>query len=113
MLRQQRWSLTAHDRVLQVKGSKNEGKYKTHASKTPSLLLRSGLLQTLVFLRSRTEGPTFLDDLACVYGTNTDNLLQHAQTNDLPAYLALSRDIMDIAIWFRRFAQVELTAKED
>ena len=108
MMRQQRWSLAAHQRVIAKKGASNEANYNTHAMKMPSILQRAGLIQALVFLHSRTEGTTYLDDLANVYGTTTNALLERAKTADLAGYLALSRDIMDVAIWFRRFAQIEL-----
>jgi CRISPR-associated protein Cmr5 len=122
MMRQQRWSLAAHQCVLakQTKDEKEkeekrkkEANYKTHAIKMPSILQRAGLIQALVFLKSRTEGTTYLDDLAKVYGTETDALLERAKTADLAGYLALSRDIMDVAIWFRRFAQIELKGEEE
>ncbi len=115
MMRQQRWSLDAHTRVIQVKGSDGEATYNTLARKMPSWLQRAGLIQSLVFLQSRAgnAGDSFLADLAVVYGTDADELLRRARTNDLASYLALSRDIMDVAIWFRRFAQIELKKTED
>jgi CRISPR-associated protein Cmr5 len=115
MMRQQRWSLEARTRVIKIKGKDGEASYNTLARKMPSLLQRAGLLQALVFLKSRagSGGDTFLTDLAQVYGQNADELLQSAQTKELASYLALSRDIMDVAIWFRRFAQIELQKTED
>ena len=37
--------------------------------------------------------------------------MAQAQQAALAAYLVLSRDLIDISVWFRRFAQSELTKK--
>ena len=74
----------------------------------------------LIFLRARSDGVgrEFCEDLARVYGVGSASgktpeqvLQEQAQTADLAAYLVLSRALIDISIWFRRFAQSEL--KED
>ena len=54
-------------------------------------------------------GKFFVNDLAQVLkGVSGDDLQKEAHKSELPAYLALSRDVMAVAVWFRRFAQAEL-----
>jgi len=115
MTRQQDWARRAHKLVHnRAKGTKDErAKYKTHCMKLPTLLQQSGLIQALVFLRTRENpGPAFCDEIAVVYGRSelSDGaaLVSRAENAPLPEYLALSRDIADVSVWFRRFAQIEL-----
>lgn len=124
MTRQQQWSLKAFEKVSAVAKSQNEGrkaKYKTFSLKMPSLIQTSGLIQALVFIESRggDDGKAFCDDLAKVYSSAGGESLSHktlrekAQTEPLQGYLALTDDMIHVAIWFRRFAQIELQGAED
>jgi CRISPR/Cas system CMR-associated protein Cmr5 small subunit len=116
MTRQQRWAKLALERVRDHKGMASESKYKTLCMKMPSLLKQSGLVQSLAFMRSREEGKKFCDELATTYGLLATNdkragevLQDKAQNAErLDQYLVLSRDLIDISVWFRRFAQSEL-----
>ena len=122
MSRQQKWAKEALTRVSQHKAKtkeeqKKESKYKTLCMKMPSLLKQSGLVQSLAFMRARDEiGKVFCDELATTYGLAAtsdksagevlQDQAQHAERLD--QYLVLSRDLIDISVWFRRFAQSEL-----
>lgn len=117
MTRQQRWAKLALERVRDHKGKGSESKYKTLCMKMPALLKQSGLVQSLAFMRSRSgqEGKMFCDELAAVYGVQAEGqksagevLQDRSQRAVLPEYLVLSRDLIDISVWFRRFAQSEL-----
>ncbi len=120
MTRQQTWSLKAFEKVSSVAKEKhdakpNKAKYKTFSLKMPSLIQTSGLIQALVFIESRggEDGKAFCDDLAAVYASaggkvlNRESLRKQAQTEGLQGYLALTDDMIHVAIWFRRFAQIE------
>lgn len=116
--RQQRWSRSAHDEVQGfAKDEKQKGKLKTYCMKMPALIQRSGTVQALAFVISRgKEGERFANQLAKTYdGTDGRRLLTRAQEGDkLTDYLALTRDLLEIAAWYRRFAQIELAdAKEE
>jgi len=114
--RQQQWSRQALDYVLAAKDDDTTvSTYNTLCQKMPSLIQRSGLLQAVVFVQSRgTVGSRYLDDLANTYGlADTSDLRGQAQTSPLPAYMALTRDLIEVSIWFRRFAQIELGDTED
>lgn len=116
MTRQQQWAKEALKRVENQKGKATESKYKTLCMKLPSLLKHSGLVQSLAFMRARDEiGKQFCDELAQVYGVPKEGeqsagevLQKRAQRAELNEYLVLSRDLIAVSVWFRRFAQAEL-----
>ncbi|MCS6912330.1 MAG: type III-B CRISPR module-associated protein Cmr5 [Myxococcales bacterium] len=123
MTRHQDWARQALQCVQRVRDhadSTFKAEYRTQCMRLPALLQQSGLVQALSFLWSRDEkdegsAPRRLcHDLASVLKLGSDKgaeLLRRAiETDDLMAYLALSRDVIEIAIWFRRFAQSELPA---
>lgn len=127
MTRQQRWAKEALTRVLLHKAKSNENrlseiKYRTLCMKMPALLKQSGVVQSLAFIRARSgdEGRLFCDELAEVYGLpkqekpSTGEALQHkAQEAALAEYLVLSRELIEISVWFRRFAQSELKEENE
>ena len=119
MSRQRTWALKAHERV---RARKKEGlllqSYNTHCKKGPSLLQRAGTAQGLAFLVSRKEksdmGCAYASDLATIYGAGDwRRLLNEAQDTGFTNYIVLSRDLLDISAWLRRFAQVELADQGD
>lgn len=122
MTRQQKWAKESFERVSRFKESSEEDrdKYRTLCLKMPALLKQSGLVQALAFIRARSGevGKRFCNDLASAYGVGTGEetrgqvLQEQAQKAPLPAYLALSRDLIDVSVWFRRFAQSELAKKD-
>lgn len=117
MTRQQAWASGALLRVSQMKGNEKEKKYATLCMKGPALLKQCGLIQTIAFLLSRSEsdaGTEYGDHLAQVFiganRTGADLRQMALEANDLSSYLALSREMAQVAMWFRRFAQSELKA---
>lgn len=121
MTRQQQWAREAFTRVLaQAKLGKDRQKaYRTECLRMPALLRQSGAVQAIAFVKSRKDeaARAFLTDLAVVcLGVAQDpaNALYVAALNaPLPQYLALSRDLVGVAVWFRRFALSELEGGED
>jgi CRISPR-associated protein Cmr5 len=115
--RQQRWSVAAHRAVLGFADAKDDKKkkLKTLCMKMPALVQRSGAVQALAFVISRAEeGERFANAIADTLepGRKGADLLEKCQTADLAAYLASSRDLIEVATWFRRFAQIELADVE-
>ena len=116
MTRQQQWAKEALKRVENQKERATESKYRRLCMKLPSLLKQSGLVQSLAFMRARDEiGKQFCDELAQVYGVQKEGeqsagevLQKRAQRAELNEYLVLSRDLIAVSVWFRRFAQAEL-----
>lgn len=114
-MRQQDWSLKAHKLVGDV-DSKTRSEYRTVAMKGPVLLQQSGVMQTLAFFLSRRDpaGRDWCRHLAEIHGAkDAKALLRKAQHADMPDYLRLSRDLIDISIWLRRFAQIILEPSDE
>jgi len=110
--RHQRWSAAALSCVSAQKAKATEGKYRTLCMKMPGLIKQAGLVQALVFMKSRDDtGKTFVKDLTTVYGAK--DLVADAQAAKLAPYLVLSNDLAQVSIWFRRFAQIELSDEDD
>lgn len=112
--RAQDWSASAYTRVSAAKDAATKAKYKTSCMKMPGLIHQSGLLQALVFQVARDEaGRSYVDHLAQTYfaAPNADHkrLITHAQGLELKPYMALTQDVAQIAQWFRKFAQIELS----
>lgn len=117
-MRQQDWSLKAHKLIGVVGGgdAKAGSEYKTVAMKGPVLLQQSGVMQTLAFFLSRRDpaGREWCRHLAEIHGAqDAKALLQQAQHAAMPDYLRLSRDLIDISIWLRRFAQILLESTNE
>ena len=114
--RSQRWSKGALERVLAQKGRENESKYRTLCFKMPGLIQQAGLVQALVFMlgREKDDGKAFVEHLAQVHGSKACKLLvTRAQEAALPEYLALTEELSQVSLWFRRFAQVELESEKE
>lgn len=108
MTRSQTYANRAIERVLAVAPGDRDD-YKALVMKLPALLQQSGAVQTLVFLSAREGvGPKVLDDLAAVYGGESGAALRAlSQSAALSEYVALTRDLIECAVWLRRFVQVE------
>lgn len=123
MTRQQKWAAGALERVKEYHDAPREQQYRTLCMKMPVLIHQSGLVQALAFVRARSDpkkgdvGKAFCSDLARVYGNHAAQdpgatLSTDAQGAPLPRYLLLTRDVIAVATWFRRFAQSELKKPE-
>lgn len=99
--------------VSAMKGGENISELKTLCKIAPSLLIQSGLAQTVSFIRSRGAfGTKYLEHMLDVLkrsGLESAQLLQErALSVELQEYMELSKSVQDAMIWLRRFAQVEL-----
>ncbi len=82
--------------------------------KAPSLLRQAGLVQALAFLQTRSdEGKALVTDLAQgLDHKDAKSLQEAAHEAALPVYMSLTRNVVALAVWFRRFAQAELKGKD-
>jgi CRISPR type III-B/RAMP module-associated protein Cmr5 len=113
----------AYKLVRQV--ATNDALRKPYASlcrRAPDIIRRSGLLQGLCFLQTRSKGQVqhgevFVKHLAAVLFAGSqqgapeqfqDRLLRGARAYPMREYMALTRDAVDAALWLRRFVQSEL-----
>ncbi len=117
--RAQEWSKRAFASVRAMKApgieKSDASKYRTACMKMPGLVHQSGLLQSLVFMVARdAQGARYADDLAAALapGEDHEELIARAQAAPLVSYLALTRDVLEVAQWLRRFAQIELAQNE-
>jgi CRISPR/Cas system CMR-associated protein Cmr5 small subunit len=119
--RQQKWAIAAHEEVLKWvdESAGKRAKYKTWCRRSASLLQQSGLVQTVVFMKAKgdDDGSVVGDALARVLlldkGATLDTLVRSAKEAPTPRYMALTRDLTSVCIWFRRFAEIEITDPEN
>ena len=89
--------------------------YKTRAHSFPAMVMQSGLTQALGFLRAKSQGElgpayrAYAQGIAAVLDRpGADALHQESITAELPQYRRLTREVLEVAILIRRFAQIEL-----
>ncbi len=113
--------------LIAVEQMKNEGelngKFKTLCMKSPSVLIRSGLAQSITYLRSRNDtnnnnkyGDTYLEHLIDVLGRKNTSVAKFQDVvldAKIGEYMALTHSVQDAMIWLRRFAQVEMANVEE
>lgn len=112
-MRQHRWARVALARVsvAATLDEKARNEYRSLCRNLPVLLRRSGIAQSLTFLESRSgeRGDRVLHDLASVYGIPAKQLVDRAvNIEKISEYLVMSRDLLAIAGWMRRFADAVL-----
>lgn len=117
MTRQQKWAKAALQAIEKTGGDKK--KLATHCMKGPSLLQQAGAAQALGFWNRNDDGKAYLDALAEVWSAggaekaNRDQLIRLVLSEGkLLTYMALTRDLIEAAMWLRRFAQSELKAED-
>lgn len=108
--RSQTWAQDAYQRVKEAaqKGGAHPAEYKDMALKFPVLVRQAGLSQALAFVDSRgKEAHKALgDDLARTLGhKGLRDLAEVARKAELLQYLRLTREVLAVAEWYKRFAQ--------
>ncbi|MBS3967036.1 MAG: type III-B CRISPR module-associated protein Cmr5 [Truepera sp.] len=120
MTREQRRAKSTFERVSQHQGKEKtwRDQYGGMAHKIPVLVRQAGLAQTLAFVESRGKDPhrMLLADLAKTVELSKDALLKQSREAPLGEYLRLTREVLAVAQWYKRFAQsvldVEAGAEE-
>ena len=85
--------------------------YGGMAHKLPVLIRTAGLMQALHFAstRKKEDKPNpvgdLVRDLAAVLDTNADALLARTREASVPEYMHLTRQVLAVLVWFKRFAQ--------
>jgi CRISPR-associated protein, Cmr5 family len=124
--RSQRYAQRALERLMTYK-KENAGnekilsEYKARADGFPVMVMQAGLAQALGFMLAKGQGDTnaygcYLDDLALVLlgkhgharGEAGRNLHKEVIEADLTRYRRMTRDILMVAGWFKRFGQAYL-----
>lgn len=118
MSRQQEWAKGALAKVLNA-GKKDEAyvkKYNTACKKGASLVQRVGALQAMAFWMSRSdeEFRAFAEDIADVWQkAKAESVRDNLMKANTESYMALTRDLTEVALWFRRMAQAELRVADE
>ncbi len=105
--RSQEWAQKAYEKV-EAASRRGGGEYKDMALRFPVLVRQAGLAQALAFVQSRgkEEHKRLGDDLAQVLGyQGLEAMAKAAREAELLAYLRLTREVLQAAEWFKRFAQ--------
>lgn len=106
--RSQTWAQDAYERVKERAKRGDAREYKDMALKFPVLVRQAGLSQALAFVDSRgKEAHKALgDDLARTLGRGgLRDLAEKARKAELLQYLRLTREVLVVAEWYKRFAQ--------
>lgn len=105
----------AHVRRIAEGSQQLQKEYKTRAHSFPAMVMQSGLTQALGFLRAKSQGNlgpayrAYAQGIAEVLGKpDADALHQESIGAELPQYRRLTREVLEVAIMIRRFAQIEL-----
>ncbi len=115
MLRSQRMAQKAFGRVQQKtdRPQKYRKEYRSFAREFPTLVHQCGLAQAVVFAQAKKDHQLdYLTDLAEVLTAAGHANVASAgalatQTRSLPvtAYVRLSRDALDAAVWLKRYVE--------
>jgi CRISPR/Cas system CMR-associated protein Cmr5 small subunit len=114
MSRQQVWAKEALKYVTDARKEESgyTKKYKTASLKAASLVQRVGALQAVAFWMSRSDKAfrDFAGHLAKTWkpSMDADSLRRSLMGMPSAEYLVASRDLTEVAMWFRRMAQAEL-----
>lgn len=123
--RQQSRALHAYERVTRVP-QKERADYATHVHALGNAVLRNGLAAALAFLereleseKKKQEKPVghLLDDLATadlpgmprVAGAKLPDEVRRLETSD---YMLVTRELLQVLVWFRRAVQATFTEEE-
>lgn len=108
--RDQRYAMSAYDRVLAVQGKPGYERYGSLAHTLPVLIHRAGLAQALTFVDARIkEGDIARQILGDIAETidleNARTLLERARRAHLSEYMLLTQQVLAALLWYKRFAQ--------
>lgn len=113
--RNQQYAISAYENVSAVTDAQKQ-KYGTMCHKLPILIRQAGLVQALTFVEARGEAAQtlLLDHIANTLPDTRDKtaLLTQARGNgrdDLMQYMLLTRRVLDVMVWYKRFAQSVLS----
>lgn len=86
--------------------------YKTRADGFPVMVMQAGLAQAVGFYHAKTSDKhaygRYLEDFAqALAGCDGATLLSRVIQAPLPEYRRLTREALDLALWFKRFCQAK------
>lgn len=110
LTRNQQYAGRVYAQVVQLRDKDPEWlkKYGSMAHSLAPLVRSAGLCQALQFVHTRNEEPhsALLEHIALALGQpSAHQLLEHVRNAELLEYTKLSRDVLALLVWFKRFAQ--------
>lgn len=107
-IRTQKYAELAYPLVDVVKGKDLESKYRTLALNLPTMILQSGLMQTVGFLiaKGADEHKEIYRHLTVLL--NDANLHTTVRQSDITQYQRLTRNAIEASGWLKRYTQALL-----
>lgn len=112
-IRTQKYAELAYPLVSAIKDSDLESKYRTLALNLPTMILQSGLMQTVGFLKAK--GKKEHDELYrhLTVLLNDRNLHETVRQSDITKYQRLTRNAIEASSWLKRYTQALLEKEND
>ncbi|MDI1224022.1 MULTISPECIES: type III-B CRISPR module-associated protein Cmr5 [Acinetobacter] len=110
-IRTHKYAELAYPLVESMQNVQFEAKYRTLALNLPTMIMQSGLAQTIGFLmaKSKEEHRSFLDHIATLLNFNTPEDFHKAiLKSNITQYQLLTRKSLDAASWLKRYTQALL-----
>jgi CRISPR-associated protein Cmr5 len=109
MTREQQRAKSAFERISRHlnQGQTWRDQYGGMAHKLPVLVRQAGLAQALAFVESRGQDAhkALLEDVAQSMGFSKTELLKKSREEKLSEYLRLTREVLAVTQWYKRFSQ--------
>lgn len=110
-IRSQKMAYQAYSLVEKLKDKELKSKYRTLALTLPTMILQSGLCQTVGFLlaKNKDEHQQLLAHLTKLLAYPSDKALHDDILNaDLVKYQLLTRQALEASSWLKRYTQALL-----
>lgn len=107
-IRTQKYAELAYPLVSEIQGKDLANKYRTQALNLPTMILQSGLMQTVGFLLAKNEAEHQEIYRHLTILLNDLNLHATVQNSDIVAYQRLTRNAIEASGWLKRYTQALL-----
>lgn len=108
IIRTQKYAELAYPLVSEIQGKDLANKYRTQALNLPTMILQSGLMQTVGFLLAKNEAEHQEIYRHLTILLNDPNLHATVQNSDIVAYQRLTRNAIEASGWLKRYTQALL-----
>lgn len=103
--RSQKYAKSAYENVRQVPEDQKT-KYGSMVHKLPILIRTAGLAQTLSFVEAKDSNKILIKNLEDTLGIS--ELAIRSREAELSEYMRLTRDVLAVLVWYKRFVLSEL-----
>lgn len=118
--RAQNYSKNIYEQFLVIKERPNidENRYGTLCHQFPVMVLQNGLMQGVGYLKGKGEGENqspeilLLTQIASLFNyTDTESFHTELHNCDISKYQYYTRQVLEMAIWYKRYAESMLEVK--